>query len=83
MSDREETYIYESPDGGHTVYRRMIGQTPSEKEIHSISEHKRKWDQQVEREMRWAKIVKEADHDPVLRDMLDRVEIYHRLKSQP
>ena len=83
MSDREETYIYESPDGGHTVYRRQVDQFPTQREIQSISEHKKKWDQQVEREMRWTKILNAADHDPVLQDMLDQVEIYYRLKSQP
>jgi len=42
------TYIFESPDGGDTVYRREFGKT--ERELHSISEEKRKWDQQLEEE---------------------------------
>lgn len=83
MSDREETYIYESPDGGHTVYRRLIGQTPTEREIHSISEQKSQWDLREKREHLWYDILRSSEHDPVLREMLDQVEIYYSLKSQP
>lgn len=83
MSDRSETYIYESPDKGHTVYRRQIGSSPSERELHSMSEEKRSWDRQLEREMKWNRIVQAGDHDPVLRQMLDRIEIYHSLRSRP
>ena len=38
-SDIIKTYIYESPDGGDTVYRRHFGDT--QREVHSISDKKR------------------------------------------
>ena len=83
MSDRQETYIYESPDGGHTVFRRQIGASASERELHSMSDEKRAWDRQLEREMKWTRILNAGEDDPVLRQMLDQIEIYHSLKSRP
>ena len=83
MSDRQETYIYESPDGGHTVYRRLIGQSPSEREIHSISDEKQDRLLQYKEDKLWKEIRQAARTDPVLQDLLDRAVIYHQLKSQP
>lgn len=83
MSDRQETYIYESPDGGHTVYRRQIGQSPSEREIHSISDKEQDRLLQFKEDKLWKEIRQSARTDPVLKDLLDRAIIYHQLKSQP
>lgn len=83
MSDRQETYIYESPDGGHTVYRRLVGQSPSEREIHSISDEKQDRLLQYKEDKLWKEIRQAAQTDPVLKDLLDRAVIYHQLKSQP
>ena len=83
MSDREETYIYESPDGGHSVYRRQVGQTPTEREIHSISEQKKQWDLREKREHLWYDILRASERDAELHEMLDQVEIYYSLKSRP
>ena len=77
MSDREETYIYESPDGGDTVYRRMVGSVDSE----MIREGPLR--KKMLRNRLWQDIVAAAESDPVLQHMLDRVEIYHRLKDSP
>lgn len=83
MSDRQETYIYESPDGGHTVYRRLVGQSPSEREIHSISDNEQDRLLQFKEDKLWKEIRQSARTDPVLKDLLDRAIIYHQLKSQP
>ena len=77
MSNREETYIYESPDGGDTVYRRMVGSVDRE----MIREGPLR--KKMLRNQLWLDIVAAAESDPVLQDMLDRVEIYHRLKDSP
>jgi hypothetical protein len=77
MSDREETYIYESPDGGDTVYRRMVGSLDRE----MIREGPLR--KKMLRNQLWRDIFESAESDPVLQDMLDRVEIYHRLKDSP
>ena len=83
MSDRQETYIYESPDSGHTVYRRLVGQSTTERELHSVSAEKRTWDLRQKREQLWYDILRKSERDPVLHEMLDQVEVYYRLKSQP
>ena len=31
IEEKEKTYIYESPDGGDTIYRRVFGETKREK----------------------------------------------------
>jgi len=77
MSDRRETYIYESPDGGDTVYRRRSGSVDRE----MIREGSLRKLQQ--RSQLWRDIFLAAESDPVLKDMLDRIEIYHRLKDSP
>jgi hypothetical protein len=77
MSDRIETYIYESPDGGDTVYRRRSGSVDRE----MIKEGPLR--KKMLRNQLWQDIVTSAESDPVLKDMLDRIEIYHRLKDLP
>lgn len=81
MNDIPETYIYESPDGGHTVYRRVIGQT--QRELVSISEELL---QQKEIDSLWTKwipILRASRTDPALRELIERAETYYHLKSQP
>ena len=81
MSDRIETYIYESPDGGDTVYRRRMGGT--QRELHSISDKRRDLLDDLKKNKLWGDIHRAAQSDPVLQDMLERIEIYHRLKDSP
>jgi hypothetical protein len=71
------TYIFESPDGGDTVYRREFGKT--ERELHSISEEKRKWDQQLEEEMLWVKIAQASRTNPALRAVLEQALVIYEL----
>ena len=81
MSDRIETYIYESPDGGDTVYRRRMGGT--QRELHSISDKRRDLLDDLKKNKLWGDIHRAAQSDPVLQEMLDRIEVYHRLKDSP
>ena len=77
MSDRIETYIYESPDGGDTVYRRRPGS------VHREMIQEGPLRKKMLRNQLWQDIVASAESDPVLKDMLDQIEIYHRLKDSP
>ena len=77
MSDRIETYIYESPDGGDTVYRRRPGS------VHREMIQEGPLRKKMLRNQLWKDMVASAESDPVLQDMLDQVEIYHRLKDSP
>jgi len=71
------TYIFESPDGGDTVYRREFGMT--QRELHSISEEKRKWDQRLEEEMLWVKIAQAGRPNPTLQAALDQARVIYEL----
>jgi len=69
-------YIFESPDGGETVYRREFGEQhrelvkgdPAEK----LQEAQRLW--------QWKQIFKAAKTDPDLQELIERAEVYYRLK---
>lgn len=77
MSDRRETYIYESPDGGDTVYRRPFGS--QQKELVREGPLRK----QMLRSQLWREIFLAAEKDPVLQEMLDKIEVYHQLKNSP
>jgi hypothetical protein len=74
------TYVYESPDGGDTVYRRKSGS--AERELHSISGEKRKWDELLEEEMLWVKIVQASRDNPALEKALEQARIIYELSQQ-
>ena len=69
------TYIYESPDGGETVYaresgtneKRLIGQSLGAKDL---DEHKL-----------WIEIRLASKHNPVLRKAVERVIMIYRLSQ--
>jgi len=68
-------YIFESPDGGNTIYRREFGEQhrelvtdPSNKLI------------EAQRLYRWKYIFEAANTDVELLEMIERVEVYYRLK---
>ena len=71
------TYIFESPDGGDTVYRREFGKT--ERELHIISELKRQWDQQLDEEMLWVKIAQASQTNPALQAALEQARVIYEL----
>jgi hypothetical protein len=71
------TYIFESPDGGYTVYRRECGKI--DRELHSISEEKRKWDQLLEEEMLWVKIAQSSRTNPALKAALEQARVIYEL----
>lgn len=71
------TYIFESPDGGNTLYRREFGMT--DRELYSISEEKRKWDQRLEEEMLWVKIAQAGRTNPTLQAALEQARVIYEL----
>ena len=77
MSDQRETYIYESPDNGDTIYRRPFG-TNQRELVREGPLHK-----QMLRSQLWRGIFQAAESDPVLQEMLDKIEVYHQLKNSP
>ena len=73
----EEITIYESPDGGKTVYSRKNGS--SVRTLHSVDEMQRKEEQLASR---WVKL-KEAVYmeDPAIDDLLSKIEMLMELKK--
>jgi hypothetical protein len=68
------TDIFESPDGGHTVYRRLSGQ----QQRRLISGVERS--SLAQQRLLWSDILIHAASDPELRYMIEQIEIYHALR---
>jgi hypothetical protein len=76
MHNIEDKFVYESPDGGDTVYRRR----PHSAERELIKQGP--LHQKLLRSQLWREIFQCAESDKTLRDMIDQVEVYHRLKHK-
>lgn len=71
------TYIYESPDGGETVYARELGK--AERRLVGYSA-KAKWLLEEARQERlWSDIRTAAQNNPALQEALDRAIIIYEL----
>jgi hypothetical protein len=75
--NQDRPYIYESPDSGDTIYRRLAG--TNQREL--VREGPLR--QKMLRNQLWQQIFRAAETDPVLQHMLEQIEVYHRLKDQP
>ncbi len=69
------TYIFESPDGGETVYRREFGSDKKERWIDSGNPAMFNYGL-------WSQITKAATEDPVLLEMIDQLVLYYTLKHK-
>lgn len=78
MNDRQETYVYESPDGGHTVYRRHPGKL--DRELVSIDKETQDKIELIKEDKIWGEIRRKAKTDPAIKEMLDQLRIYYDLK---
>lgn len=74
----DNVLVYESPDGGKTVYARKRGS--SERHLHWVDPV---WKREQDITQRWMKLkeaVFMADSDPTLNDAISRVEMLYELK---
>ena len=76
------TYIYESPDGGDTIYRRPFGSDPMSRELHHVSEKKKALMEDLRETKFWSEVHRTALKDPELARMLDQVRTYFTLKHK-
>ena len=79
MMKNDEALIYESPDGGKTVYARRLGETV--RHLHYVDPAYKK---EQELFLRWEALkeaVYMADSDPTLNDAISRVEMIYLLKK--
>jgi len=75
-----EVTIYESPDGGHTVYARRPGST--HRELYSRSEEKQLELAELEQQKRWVDIFQQRKNNAELDRLCEQVEIMYEL-SRP
>jgi hypothetical protein len=82
IKSSEEIIIYESPDGGKSIYSRKLGEPHNSRTLHSIDPAYKK---EQELKLRWVnlkEIVYMADSDPTLNDALTKLEILYALKKE-
>lgn len=80
-------YIYESPDGGSTVYarefgsteRKLVGYTYDGEGVYQATPQ----NQKIKQAQLWHEIHLAAEQDSILKDMLDKIVVYHTLKNTP
>lgn len=80
MMKSDEKLIFESPDGGKTVYARKIGETV--RHLHWVDPVYKK---EQELFTRWEKLkeaVYMADSDTTLNDAISKVEMLYALKKK-
>ena len=71
------TYVYESPDGGETVYRRKSGNL--EKELYKESDYIQNLKESFKQIELWKEILKESRTNPALKDALDQAQLIYEL----
>jgi hypothetical protein len=77
---KDDSLIYESPDGGKTVYARKSGET--ERHLHWVDPT---WKKEQELSQRWMNLkpaVFMADSDTTLNDAINKVEMLYALKKE-
>ena len=73
--------IFESPDGGKTVYRRLPG--TSQRELYSdMTSDGRTLHEQLQENQMWDQIRRMSRTDEGLRDLLERAIMYYNLKRE-
>ena len=75
----QDRMVYESPDGGETVYVRPFGST--ERKLHSMSDRARDLLVEAEQTMLWQEIRAAAKTNPTLQKALDRAILIHKLSG--
>jgi hypothetical protein len=71
-------YIYESPDGGKTVFQREIG---SDDRV-LIDDQTAEQRDDLERWLVWRNILTAAKTDPEIKEALDRIKMLYELKRR-
>ena len=74
------TYIYESPDGGETVYAREFGET--ERHLVGYSHKAQSTRDRIQADQLWYDIRRTAQTHEGLQEELERVIIYYQLLKE-
>jgi hypothetical protein len=76
-----EAVIYESPDGGETIYVRRSGDAPGMRQLHSESEVAIAMKNKVREQELWTNILQEAKSNPTLQRALDEAVMIYNLSK--
>ena len=74
-----EAVIYESPDGGETVYVREHGS--AQRQLHSQSPRAINIHEQLKEDQLWGQIRRAAKTNAALQDALERVKVIYQLSK--
>lgn len=74
-----EVVIYESPDGGRTVYARKPGQNPSERKLHHRDPEYQRELEELEQQKQWIDIFHQRKDNAELDRLCEQVELYAAL----
>jgi hypothetical protein len=77
----DSTWIYESPDGGATVYKRRIGASLDSRILETISPARLEEKRFHERWHKFRSILELAKDNSALEEMLHKVEMYYELSK--
>jgi hypothetical protein len=81
VSKITELTVFESPDGGRTVYARSPG--TSKRELHWQDPKLQQELKELENSKRWVEIFQARRADPELDRLCEQVEILYELKRKP
>ena len=79
VSKITEVTIFESPDGGRTVYARNPGS--STRSLHRVDSELQQELAELEQQKRWVDIFQAREHDPELNRLCEQVEILYALSK--
>ena len=81
VSKITEMTVFESPDGGRTVYARNSGST--KRELHWQDPKLQQELKDLEKSKRWVEIFQARRDDPELNHLCEQVEILYELSRRP
>jgi hypothetical protein len=73
------THIYESPDGGETIYKREIGS--NDRILHRVSSKKQQLQESQDRWIMWQDILHASNSNPALREAIERAQVIYQLSK--
>jgi hypothetical protein len=73
--------VYESPDGGLTIYKRQAGS--SERVLHSVAPELQQRIELEHRRNEWMDIFNTAERTPALQEAIERVKVLYELSKNP
>jgi hypothetical protein len=79
VSKITELTVFESPDGGRTVYARRPGET--NRQLHSQSQELQQELEELKQEKRWVDILGARKTNPELNQLCEQVEIFYELSK--